>query len=157
MTRFETKAPIDSAIKQIASKVHQPTLMTGLTYVPKPILVGWVTKYEVDIFWVRPLIGNVFRPHFKGRFTRIADKTVLEGGFSMGTFARTMLYILFGILAIAEIVIIYFGSSQQDLQLISIMAPLLIGICALFLLWCGRWFGKGDIDLIVNEIRTLIP
>jgi hypothetical protein len=157
MARFETNTPIDSAIKQMASKVHHSTLMTGLTCVPKPMLVGWVSKDEVNVFWVRPLCGNIFRPHFKGQFTRIADKTVLEGEFSMGTFAKTILFIFFGILGMVEIAIVYVRSSQQDLQPIAIIIPLLIGLCALFLLWCGRCLGKGDIDRILNEIQTLIP
>jgi hypothetical protein len=50
MTRFKTDTSIEAAIRQMASKVHSPTLMTGLAYVPKPMLVGWVTENEVNIF-----------------------------------------------------------------------------------------------------------
>jgi hypothetical protein len=79
----------------------------------------------------------------------------LEGAFAMGTFAKSLFVLFFGILAIVEGVIVYAGISQKDLQQISIIVPVLPAILALFLLLWGRWLGKGDIDWILDEIKNL--
>jgi len=152
MMRFEVQMPVDLAVKKVATKVQQPNLMTAFAYVPKAKLVGLVSEEEVDVFWVRPFVGNIFRPHFKGRFLRKEDKTVLEGTFSIGVFAKGIVVLFMLALSLFEIGILSIELRQGNVQLIPLIVPPILAGLVLLMVLIARWLGESDIDHIKAAI-----
>lgn len=149
MIRFETIKTIDAVKEDLRRTTHRPTLMMELAFVSNPQLVGTVTDTEFDVYWVKPLVGNIFRPHFKGRVFRSGDKTVLEGAFVTGVLGKMLVFLFLAILAVVEFAILLRAGASV---FTNSFVPVSLSLFALLVFQLGRIIGRQDIGNIKAAI-----
>ena len=90
------------------------------------VLVGHVAEHEVSLQRLKPLIGNIFKPHFYGRFTEENGRTILRGVFTMSPIAKAIVYVAFGGIAFAEALVA--STVLVDGQYYSMVYPLVMAV-----------------------------
>jgi hypothetical protein len=66
-----------------------------------------VSPYSVVLHCTRPFYWSPFKPYFYGKFVEKDGQVVLQGAFGMSEFAKSIVFILFVILAVVEGVVIF--------------------------------------------------
>ena len=67
-------------------------------FLSKQTAVGRVTAHNVSLQRVIPLVGNSFKPFFRGSFQQVENRVVLRGRFTIHPFVKVFMTFWFGFL-----------------------------------------------------------
>ncbi len=113
---------------------------------------GSVKESRVSLRRVIPLVGNSFKPLFKGHFEQRKGTVVLIGQFRMSWFVRLFMGIWFaGIIAITASSILEPARCSRGTPILLVSAAMLVAATGLVSL--GAWFSRNDPAWLSNVIR----
>jgi hypothetical protein len=145
----------DRAINGLAVKVHKNTLMTAVAAdVNRSTLVGRIAKQTVDLHRARPLVGNVFKPHFYGRFSTRDGKVSLDGQFSMSAFAKAIIVCFILCLFLAEVIMLPLIFESMD-EASFLLWPPAVGVLLICIVLFAKWICRNDPKWISETISKV--
>lgn len=155
--KFYSQLSVEETISCLSIKTKKPDLMILLASdVRKQTLVGRVTKDEVVLHRVTPLLGNFFKPYFFGKFENQNGTIVLEGIFTMRMFAKIVLSTFIAILIIVEAVILFVATGPEPVSVLVLYQVPAMAVLLFCLLIFSRWLSGKDVEWISNEIKSAL-
>lgn len=137
---FESAFGFDDSV----ARLRAATRRSVFSALARQEAVGPVTATKVSLQRVIPMVGNSFKPVFRGRFIERGDKVVLVGKFAMFWPVRLFMAVWFGGAAGATLVAAFAALTGSC---VSAWAPLGgIGMIAfgIALVAFGRWLARND-------------
>ncbi len=149
----------EDAIRKLTEVTHQPTVRELLVGRREEMLIGQVSKNFVNLSRVDRLKGDVFRPHFYGKFSDKGEVSMLSGQFKMQPAWKMLLGVPVLIFVAVGILLIILGvsgaggdgSTQADYVL---GGPAMIVVALGFVLFIKSIFDR-DVELISKKITSL--
>jgi hypothetical protein len=113
--------------------------------------VGTVKESRVSLQRVIPMVGNSFKPFYRGRFIERDGKVVLTGRFTMHWLAKVFVAFWFGgIGCLFLLASVQAALYPQKAPFVSFVGMLAAGTA---LLWFGKWLARNDAAWLSDVIR----
>jgi flagellar biosynthesis protein FliQ len=118
--------------------------------------VGTVNESRVSLQRVIPMIGNSFKPFFRGRFVERNGQVVLSGRFAMHWLARAFMAVWFIGVICGSIAATFQAATNGRVNAeILLFGPGMIAF-GIALVWSGKWFARNDVEWLSNVIRRAL-
>jgi hypothetical protein len=115
--------------------------------------VGTVKESRVSLQRVIPMVGNSFKPFYRGRFMERNGKVVLAGRFTMHWFVKVFMAFWFGgVGCFTLLASILVATNPQKATLAPLLGLGMI-VAGTALVSIGKWFARNDATWLSNVIR----
>ena len=115
--------------------------------------VGTVSKSRVSLQRVIPMVGNSFKPFYRGRFVERNGKVILTGRFSMNRLIKAFMALWFGGLAFFVLLGLLSLVRQPQKAVVPALAGVGITAAGVALVWFGKWLSRNDPAWLSDVIR----
>jgi hypothetical protein len=105
--------------------------------------VGTVKQARVSLQRAIPMVGNAFKPFYRGHFIERDGKAVLVGRFAIHWVVKVFMSIWFGGIACFTLLACVSAAEKQSTILFPLIGLGMIGAGAA-LVWLGKWFARND-------------
>jgi hypothetical protein len=112
--------------------------------------VGTVKESRVSLQRVIPMVGNAFKPFFRGRFIEINGKVMLVGRSTMHPLIKMFTTFWFGAASVGAILAV---TQARQVTLATLFAGAGMIAAATALVGFGRWFARNDTAWLSEVIR----
>jgi hypothetical protein len=127
-------------LKESVERLKAATRRSVFSSLAQQEAVGTVKESQVSLQRVIPMVGNSFKPFYRGQFIERNGRVVLTGRFGMHWFAKAFMTLWFGMLAC----VVLLGLALLVLHPRKAMPVVLAGIgmiaAGTALVWLGKWF-----------------
>ena len=101
--------------------------------------VGTVKESQVSLYCFTPMVGNSFKPFFRGRFVERNGKVILAGRFTMHPYAKTFMTFWFGFAGWLTLLgFLHPRATSKPWDGVGMI------VFAIVLVMAGRWFARDD-------------
>ena len=115
--------------------------------------VGNVTESSVSLRREIPMVGNAFKPYYRGRFIEKNGKVILVGRFSMHWLAKGLMTVWFtGVVCITLLIPALAGATLPALIGLGSISLGMIGVGSA-IVWLGERFARNDAAWLSSMIR----
>jgi hypothetical protein len=113
--------------------------------------VGTVTESHVSLQRVIPMVGNSFKPFYRGHFIESDGKVILVGRFTMHWFVKIFMTCWFGGVGAFMLGAILRGAGLQNAMFALFGLGMMVAGIALVSI--GKWFSRNDAAWLSDVIR----
>jgi len=115
--------------------------------------VGTVKESRVSIQRAIPMVGNSFKPFFRGRFIERNGKVVLAGRFTMHWLVKVFLAVWFGAIKCFTLLTSILMVIDPQKATLAPLFGLGMIVAGTALVWTGRWFARNDAAWLSDVIH----
>jgi hypothetical protein len=112
--------------------------------------VGTVKESQVSLQRVLPMVGNSFKPFYRGHFIERSGKVVLVGRFTMHPFVKVFTAFWFGCIGVGFILA---ATQQRQATLPILFGAVTMTGAGLALVAFGKWLARNDAAWLSGVIR----
>lgn len=158
--------PSDFPLSESVTRLQKCTKRSVFSSLFREAAVGPVTESRVRLQRVIPLFGNSFKPIFVGRFHHSQGRVVLEGRFTMFSFAKVFMtgWLAFALIwtalaAFATLKAVSQTGAPMPERSIALLLPLIgvvffaMGIAIVRVSW---WLSRNDMAFLASVIRRAL-
>jgi len=115
--------------------------------------VGTVNESRVSLQRVIPMVGNSFKPFYRGHFIERNGKVILTGRFTMHWFAKVFMAVWFGGVGCFTLLASVLVAIHPQKAMLTPLFGLGMIIAGTALVWIGKWFARNDAAWLSDVIR----
>ena len=139
LVEFESSSGLPDSVERLRAATRRSAIFAALG--PQQAAAGTVKESRVSLQRVIPMVGNSFKPFFRGRFIERNGKAVLVGRFTVHPFAKVFMALWFGFAGLASVLAMLQGQKRafgllSGFGLIIAFGAAFVGLC--------RWFARND-------------
>jgi len=118
--------------------------------------VGAVKESRVSLQRVTPMVGNSFKPFYRGRFIERNGKVILVGRFTMHWVVKVFLAVWFGAIGCFTLLTSILAVIHPQTAARGPLFGLGMIVAGTALVWTGRWFARNDAAWLSDVIRDAL-
>jgi len=146
---FESSYGLSESVERLKAATRR-SVFSGLT---QQQAVGAVKESHVSLQRVIPMVGNSFKPFYRGRFIERNGKVILAGRFTMHWSVKVFMAVWFGAIGCFTLLTsILMAIDPQKVTLAPLFGLGMI-VAGTALVWTGRWFSRIDVAWLSDVIR----
>lgn len=145
---FESAFGLSEAIERLRAATRR-SVFSALA---REEAVGTVTETRVSLQRAIPMVGNSFKPFYRGRFVERDGKAILVGRFAMHWLAKMFMafwFVMIGAITLSAIVL---TDSGQQAALSALFGSGMM-VAGTALVSTGTWFARNDATWLSGVIR----
>jgi hypothetical protein len=147
---FESPFSVEESVQRLRASTGR-SFLSALT---RERATGTVTESHVSLQRTIPMVGNSFKPFFRGRFVKKDGRVFLVGRFAIHWAARAFMTVWFGGLILIALVVTIAPSAKQK----GSPFPMFLGVLGMIALGLGlirlsQWFARNDASWLAGVIR----
>jgi len=150
---FESAYGLDESVEHLRSATRRSVFSS----LAEQSAVGSVKKNGVSLQRNIPMVGNSFKPFFRGRFIERDGKVYLTGRFTMHWLVKIFMTIWFGAILSGTLLSLFQAMVKQKMELVTFaLAPMGMLVFGVALVWVGKWFARNDIEWLSAVISKAL-
>jgi len=154
---FESQFDLEESIRRLASATLR---VSGSSFLTKQVAVGKVTERHVSLQRVIPMVGNSFKPFFRGSFQQVGNRVLLMGCFTLHPLAKVFGTIWFGFIVFTTVfaTVLAIASAINGKPCYWWFPFFGVGMFALGrgLVAVGKWFARNDTRWLSDVIQNAL-
>jgi hypothetical protein len=150
--RFESDFSLEESLDRLQSAVST-SVFHAMT---EQAMVGTVSVSRVSLRRDIPLVGNSFKPFFRGSFHEAGKCVALEGRFTVLPIIKLFLALclVFAAVFVAIACVAVFRGDPDGVS--KFRFSLLMVLAFVFITFFGQWFARNDIDWLSRRIASAL-
>jgi hypothetical protein len=149
--KFFSSFSLEESVSRLASAIEPSTFFSSLSY---PCAVGKVSPSRTILHRKIPLMYNMFKPIFIGKFKEIDGQTVLVGTFKMHWTTKAFMSVWFSFCMFIFILTALSSVNPKKWGLLMLYAGMFI--FGLVMVGFGKWLSRKDIDWLSRVISSAL-
>src|SRR5690242_20429909 len=138
-------------LSESVERLRAATQRSVFSAVGQQEAVGTVKDSAVSLQRVIPMVGNSFKPFYRGRFIERDGKVILTGRFTMHWLVKAFLAVWFG--GLVCMILISAVSTQSPSTILMPLFGAGMFAAAAAIVWIGKWFARNDAAWLSNVIQ----
>jgi hypothetical protein len=157
---ISTPAEFESSfgLAESVERLRAATRRSVFSALSRQEAVGTVTESRVSLQRVIPMVGNSFKPLYRGRFIDRNGKVILAGRFTMHWLVKVFMVFWFGVIAcftlLATLIMVIHPQGAKVALLPLFGVGMIAAGAGVVLL--GKWLARNDTAWLSDVIRSAI-
>jgi hypothetical protein len=149
--KFSSSFSLEESVTRLASAIEPSTFFSSVSY---PCAVGKVSPSRTTLHRKIPLMYNMFKPVFIGKFKEIDGKTVLVGTFKLHWATKAFMSFWFGFCLFIFLLTALSSSKPNKWWFLGLYVGMFI--FGLIMVGFGKWLSRKDIDWLSHVISSAL-
>jgi hypothetical protein len=151
---FPTEPSLDAAVRRLSSVVERDRFLSGLRAHEGKRVFGSVSPSRVRLTWVTPLVSNIFRPRFVGRFEVMGYKSVLIGKFGVLPVVRAWASTFALVGALGSAVVVSQPSPSMQARTVLLLTTIGLSVSGFAAVRLSQWLTRNVRQNLAAFIRS---
>jgi hypothetical protein len=149
--KFFSSFSVEESVSRLASAIEPSTFFSSASY---PCAVGKVSPSRTILHRKIPLMYNMFKPVFIGKFKEFDGKTVLVGTFKLHWATKAFMSFWFGFCLFIFLLTALSSSKPNKGWLLLLYSGMFF--FGLIMVGFGKWLSRKDIDWLSHVISSAL-